>query len=104
MVNEVMFFERAIRLLALEADRRAHIAHRAPGPEADPQRIVMVLARIIALPLEQQHKFLECLVIERLPFPADPAFDHNDLVAVGALVDKLEECAAGERERPAALT
>ena len=102
MVNEAVFVERACRLLALEADRRAHIAHREPGPEADPDCVVMLLARIISLSVAQQHQFLECLIVERLPFPSEPTFDENDLLAVGELVDRLEE--AGDRERPAALT
>ena len=101
MVNEVVFLERACRLLALEADRRAHIARRTPGPDVDPAELVRLMARALALPLLQQRELVMTFVLERIPFMGDPEFDQNDYETMLFCVERLEGFAAGERERPA---
>jgi hypothetical protein len=89
-MTDELLRERATRWLAFEADRRAWIARRQRADDVEPEQLIELCARVIGLSLLQQKALSVMLLTERLPYPAEPAFDERDCRIVSAFVERLE--------------
>ena len=74
----------------MEADRRARIARREPGGELEPEQLVELCARVLALLAIAEGPSSVMMLIERLPYPAEPTFDQNDHRTMVAFLDHLD--------------
>lgn len=89
---------RATRWLALEADRRAWIARRERGAPVDPEKLLKLCSRAIKLSLPKQKELSVMLLLQRLPWPAEPGFNQSDYEIVVAFLDRLDQLALDELE------